>query len=210
MMKQFDVDELEHTQGQNGVTQHVSMWNSCLVPYMNEYFSASPIILELGSWEGLSACYWLSCIVLPWKGQLICVDHFQDHPTATGQERLRKFHANVEKCGGQEQTTLYDDFTVSALMKLLKNKQQWALVYVDASHRADDTLLDAMLAWKGLQKNGLMVFDDYEWYDQPHSSDEHPKRGIDAFLSVHKEQLEIFHQGYQMIVRKLVEPRFNF
>ena len=64
-----------------------------------------------------------------------------------------------------------------------------------------------------------MLFDDYEWPARsgvcPHNPPSknhpnHPKRGIDAFLSVAREECEVLHQGYQVLVRKTAPQSFGF
>ena len=39
---------------------------------------------------------------------------------------------------------------------------------------------------------------------------EHPKRGIDSFLEIHKDELDIVYNGYQICVKKSTEPRIGF
>ena len=85
-----------------------------------------------------------------------------------------------------------------------------SLRYIDASHEADDTLLDAMMAWKGVKKGGVIIFDDYLWDAFPLDSPHHPKPGVDAFLAVYAHELKVVHSGYQLMAQKTVGPRFNF
>ena len=68
-------------------------------------------------------------------------------------------------------------------------------VYTDGSHEADDTFLDAELAWRLTRLGGLIILDDYRWDKEPVSSMHHPARGIDAFITLHEGQLELLHKG---------------
>jgi len=110
-------------------------------------------------------------------------------------------------------------FSVPALYKLLEEEVargtdagfDW--VYVDGSHRADDTLLDAELAWRLAREGCIFIFDDYRWPEQPVESVHHPRRGIDAFLTLHAgdyEQLSTDPKQYQMILKKTCEMRIGF
>ncbi|KDQ11350.1 glycosyltransferase family 8 protein, partial [Botryobasidium botryosum FD-172 SS1] len=83
-------------------------------------------------------------------------------------------------------------------------------VYIDGSHRSDDTFLDAELAWRLMRPGALVIFDDYEWKMEPAESMTHPKRGIDAFLALQASEYEILHKGYQVILRKTAERRIGF
>ena len=51
-------------------------------------------------------------------------------------------------------------------------------VYIDGSHEADDTFLDAELAWRLTRLGGLIILDDYRWDKEPVSSMHHPARGL--------------------------------
>jgi predicted O-methyltransferase YrrM/broad specificity phosphatase PhoE len=188
------------------------VWRDILLPRLALRKAQGAVsVLELGSWEGASAAWLLAnACDGPAGSRLTCVDHFDKLRTPAGAQRAEKFGHNTRLTGLWPRVDLIVDFTVAALSRLLAERREWDLVYVDASHEACDTLLDAMLAWKGLRQGGILVFDDYLWPDHPKDSPLHPKPGIDAFLSLHAHELEVLHTGYQVMVVKLVPPRFNF
>lgn len=173
-------------------------------------------ILEIGSWEGLSATRFLSMIP---DCKLWCVDHFDELGSEEGKERLRKFLYNVRATGKRHNVILIIGFSFPALLTLLKTGINFDISYIDGSHRSDDTYLDAEMAWRMSKNGSLMLFDDYKWPVKsqdfpmnPVSIDdiEHPKKGIDAFLKVHKDELEIVYKGYQVCVKKEKEVRLGF
>ena len=55
-----------------------------------------------------------------------------------------------------------------------------------------------------------MLFDDYEWPLESRDSALHPARGIDNFLSVLSEEVEIVDKRYQLLVRKKSDPIVDF
>ncbi|MGR5148168.1 class I SAM-dependent methyltransferase [Photobacterium alginatilyticum] len=95
-------------------------------------------------------------------------------------------------------------------------------VYIDGSHIGQDVMLDVQLAWKKLKIGGVLLIDDYEWYNDPYIVSmfndgfidslelEHkeyrsrfsPKRAVDAWLSVSVES-DVFIENYQLAVKKL-------
>lgn len=85
-------------------------------------------------------------------------------------------------------------------------------IYVDGSHRADDTFLDAELVWRLARQGAIIVFDDYHWNKEPEASVHHPKRGIDAFMLLHAEEFDVLSSPtqYQKILRKTTEMRIGF
>lgn len=72
-------------------------------------------------------------------------------------------------------------------------------IYIDASHRADDTFVDAYYAHKLLKPGGLLIFDDFGWKDpkdmRPVNS---PELGVVAFINMYQDLYDIVFQGYQI------------
>ncbi len=110
-------------------------------------------------------------------------------------------------------------FSVPALMTLLREEMSkdtaepgFDWIYVDGSHRADDTFLDAELVWRLARQGAIIVFDDYHWNKEPEASVHHPKRGIDAFMLLHAEEFDVLSSPtqYQKILRKTTEMRIGF
>ncbi|KIK71957.1 hypothetical protein PAXRUDRAFT_22583, partial [Paxillus rubicundulus Ve08.2h10] len=174
----------EFTQSQDWFTSNISSWKNLF----SLVTAQEPRVLEIGSWEGRSAVFLLSTLCST-GGELVCVDHFDLMGTAEGRERYRKITHNLALTG--RPTRVLPQFSVPALYTLLQeemNKDHGAgfdWIYIDGSHRADDTLLDAELAWRLARRGCVFIFDDYKWPEQPVESPYHPRRGIDAFLALH-------------------------
>ncbi|KAF5342667.1 hypothetical protein D9611_001289 [Ephemerocybe angulata] len=161
------------------------------------------------------------------KGEIVCVDHFDLFGTKEGRERYERLRHNLELTG--ETFRIIPEFSFTALTKLLDEavaadglaavgsevmEQGFDWVYVDGSHRSDDTFLDGEMAWRLTRKGGLVIFDDYLWEVEPQTSILHPKRGIDAFLALHfgeyerlsaKKGVEGEGREYQVVLRKTVD-----
>lgn len=105
-----------------------------------------------------------------------------------------------------------------AVASRISHDQGFDWVYIDGSHRADDTFLDGELVWRLTRQGGLIIFDDYLWDSQPETSILHPKRGIDAFLLLHEGEYERLSERradtegteYQVVIRKLIAPRLGY
>ena len=203
------------TAGQNWNDHVAGNWRKILGSIKKED-DTIPNILEVGSWEGLSATRFLS--IVP-ECNLWCIDHFDELRDDPAKEKLKKFLYNTRATGKRQNVKLVLGYSVPALMSILKTETQFDFVYIDGSHRSDDTFLDAELCWRMCKKNALMLFDDYAWPtksptypDNPSTVDdiEHPKTGIDAFIKVHKDELDIIYEGYQVCVKKKTEARVGF
>ena len=166
--------------------------------------------LELGSYEGRSAVWTLENM-LEDGGCITCVDTW-----GGGEEHKQlqldienvesRFDANIKLAKEKNPTkdvfkiksTTYDALRYNALLTL---GERFDFIYIDASHKAQDVLTDAVMAWPLLDKKGFMVFDDYMW-GEPRDLLHRPKLAIDAFVNIFAEELEISYIGYQLIVRK--------
>ena len=173
--------------------------------------------LEVGSWEGGSACWILSelCSGSDLRNQLVCIDHFDMMDTEAGRNRWHLFNSNLRETGLIDRTRVITQFSTPALFKLMneqitENSEGFNLIYIDASHRSDDTLLDAEMAWRLGSEGCVIIFDDYEWDQAPEGTIEHPKNGIEAFLSTHCNEFVLLSKGYQVIIQKIVPLRVGF
>ncbi|KAF9020737.1 nucleotide-diphospho-sugar transferase [Hymenopellis radicata] len=173
-----------------------------------------PRILEIGSWEGRSAVFLLTELCQN-GGSLTAIDHFDLMQTADGRAREEKLRHNLQLTG--RPFRVIGSFSVPALMLLLEEEMSAAepgfdWVYIDGSHRADDTLLDGELVWRLAREGAVVIFDDYHWPTEEEGGMEHPRRGIDAFLHLHEGEFERLsdEENYQLVLRKLTPMRIGF
>ena len=205
----------ENITSQDLFTRNIPIWE----PHINNLLSTLPVgraprALEVGSSEGRSAVYILTKICNTPDSLLVCIDHFDLLRTAAGRERHAKIVHNLTLTGSPFR--IVDDFSIPGLTTLLKEEALanqdggFDFVYIKGSHDADDTLVDAELAWRLTRPGGLFILDDYGWDGEPASSMHHPARGIDAFVALHEGQFELLHKEYQVILRKTVNMRIGF
>jgi predicted O-methyltransferase YrrM len=165
------------------------------------HFVAAPDLrfLEIGSFEGHSACWLLDNILTHSSSHLVCIDTFKS-------ERAEShFDMNISLTGASHRVTKRIGPSEDELVKLEKNS--FDFIYVDGSHEQVSVLQDEVLAWRLLKIGGIMILDDYEMSKDPVAkflySNEHPDVGIDAFLDVFKDKYNLIHKGYQVIIQKL-------
>ncbi|KAL3153959.1 hypothetical protein ABBQ32_013519 [Trebouxia sp. C0010 RCD-2024] len=201
-------------------------WFSHNIPIWTETFdslgwlhSATNLrVLEVGSWEGQSACWLLQHVCCSSGSRLVCIDNWagavqygsaakdwglseeQHHATAV----LQRFRDNIEAVQGTDKVTVLQQPSWVALSTMMQNDlDTFDVVYIDGSHLPQDVLTDAAMAWKLLKNEGIMIFDDYQW-DQvvcmPKAKT--PQKAIDAFLEVFSEELHVMRLEYQCIVQK--------
>lgn len=162
-------------------------------------------VLEIGSWEGRSALFFLN--YLP-KCHLVCIDtfggnaehHEDDYFAALVPDIERRFDANVAEFGGRLEKLKGSSGTI--LPQLGIAGRRFDIAYIDGSHYAADVYSDAALTWSLMAPGGIVIFDDYGW-ELMHSESERPKLGIDAFLQTIDGQFRTIHCVYQMVIVRL-------
>ena len=150
-------------------------------------------MLEIGSFEGGSAVWFLCNILSHPTARLVCIDPFFD------PRREIRFEHNVLLTGARDKVCKLRG--VSELIAPGLETESFDLIYVDGAHRAPNVMLDAMVSWELLRPGGVLVFDDYEW--KPRRPAGHrPQLAIELFLKSHAGKYCLVHKGYQVAVRK--------
>ena len=197
------------TETQDWFSGNIPLWTT-FIPLVH---APNPRILEIGSWEGRSATFLLTSPLCANGGTIVCIDHFDLFATPAGKERHEKILHNLSLTG--RPFRVIEKFSVPGLMTLLEEATKgettgFDWLYIDGSHRADDTFLDAELAWRLANEGAIFIFDDYLWGVQPHDSPHHPKPGIDSFMKLHENEFEIISSNYQMVLRKKTKMHIGF
>ena len=175
-------------------------------------------MLEVGSFEGASACFLIDKLASKHDIELYCVDtwgggieHQEAHVDMHGVEQ--RFQANVDEAirhaTKSVRLELRKGHSDHQLAKLLAEGKAgyFDFVYIDGSHQAPDVLCDAVLGFKLLRVGGLMAFDDYLWSEnKPAKTDvlRCPKIAIDAFVTINSQKIRVLPAPlYQLYVHKL-------
>lgn len=162
-------------------------WPSLLAEHFPNILTHKMKVLEIGSFEGGSAQWFLRFVVANHsESELICVDSWSDIGVSSiqGEHGKRAGSGNLlqsagisftkNMCAAKKQHGLNRNRQISPLqiMKgdsltqlsgLVANNQKFDLIYIDASHDAVDVLADAILSFRLLKVGGVIIFDDYLW-----------------------------------------------
>lgn len=165
--------------------------------------------LEIGSFEGGSACWLLKNILTGEGSRLTCIDTFDFAGQGSyylqdeGSESMSiedRFNFNIAQTGSGHKVRKLIGSSQEVLRGLPFSTYDF--IYIDGSHKAVNVLEDAVLAWPLLKKGGLLTFDDYEW-----EGDEDPLNrpgiAINAFLNIFETHYAIIHKGYQVMIEKI-------
>lgn len=209
MEKEINIPEYEFTNSWfAGAAKGV--WES-LIPKINP-----TRILEVGSYEGASACYLIEKLANSKEIEIHCVDTWAggvEHADVNMSDVEERFHRNIKMAvdGAKRpvQVTLHKGSSDVALSRLIAEGRQgyFDFIYVDGSHQAPDVLCDALLGFRLLKKNGIMAFDDYLWQEQLSSGIDPlrcPKLSLDAFTNIYCRKIRIIHAPiYQLYIQKI-------
>lgn len=176
-------------------------WFSDNIPIWENIFKETKIpenILEIGSFQGRSTCWLLENT----QAHVTCIDTWEGSPENSEDEKkdlFEIFKQNIEPWG--DRVTVIRDRSDEALRKF-KPEPIFDFVYVDGSHHAWDIIDDAVLSWKLLKPNGVMIFDDFEWCAPGREPEDpsNPRTAIQAFC--HGFRPSKLWQWYQVAVQK--------
>ena len=172
---------------QDWFTHNIPIWQR----HLQEFTGIADFqVVEIGSFQGMSACWLLDNILTHPTAKITCIDlYFQQH-----------FKGNIVKTGAADRVIELEGYSQDLLINLAT--EYYDVAYIDGCHKPTSALQDAILSWRLVKVGGLMIFDDYE-FTFPDSPEQDTKIGIDVFLEMFGSQLEVVHKGYQLIVKKI-------
>jgi predicted O-methyltransferase YrrM len=188
--------------------QNIPIWERSLIQLANQ---PEINVLEIGSWEGMSACWLLDNILTHESSRITCIDTFEgsvEHNFEYEDSYIKsveeRFDFNISQTNASEKVTKIIGKSQDVMRSLLLNN--YNILYIDGSHLASDVLTDAVLGWGLVKVGGVIIFDDYDFkFDDTVNTGQDTIIGIDAFLKVFHKKVNIIHQDHQVIVEKILD-----
>ncbi|MET0414301.1 MAG: class I SAM-dependent methyltransferase [Polyangiaceae bacterium] len=197
-MSQAHTDERGYTFTADWSVPWQEPWRRLLKPLTG---AADVRYLEIGVFEGRSLLWMMENVFTHDSARATAVDPcFMPYG-----ERLQQ---NLAASGLGHKIDLVRGPAREHLRRLPLNS--YDVAYVDGSHLGADVLHDLVHTWELLRVGGIMIIDDYLWGT---SLDEHtfaretaaeirPREAVDAFLRIHRRDVDVLVQRWQMVVRK--------
>ena len=132
---------------------------------------------------------------------MYCIDpweDYNDYPEYKNQQSsiYKSFIENVENSGVKDKIIIKRGFSNNEILKLEDNL--FDIIYIDGNHEPEYVLEDAVLSFRKLKINGIIIFDDYGW-----GGPDLTKKGIDGFLSgYHKRITYLGLRDSQVFIKK--------
>ena len=111
---------------------------------------------------------------------------------------------NIKISGMEGRVDKMKGDSVDMLINLIKQNKKFDFIYVDGSHRCNDTFTDCVLSWHLLSSEGVMAIDDY-LYKTQNSTDvlDIPYHGVNEFLEKYKGRYKTIDVGYRIFIQKI-------
>jgi predicted O-methyltransferase YrrM len=181
---------------------HIPNWTRILEPFRGR---PNLKFLEIGSFEGKSACWLLQNILTHETSTLTCIDVFPDMMGGEDEMMPRmstlnaNFDHNIRATGVARKVTKMKG-TSEELLRTLP-ALIYDFIYIDGSHQAPYVLTDTILSWYCLKIGGYLCLDDYLWAPE-FPPNQRPQMSVDAFLQVFEGMYEPILIDYQVFIRK--------
>lgn len=152
--------------------------------------------LEIGTFEGRSAVF---VGQLKNINKITCVDTFQgsdEHKEIDFELVYKNCLKNLNKI--EKTTELLKEESENFF---LKNNKNFDVIYIDGSHYYDDVKKDYNNSIKSLNKNGILICDDFLWFQYENKKDNPLVAILESFYK-YKDELDILFLNYQIIFKK--------
>jgi hypothetical protein len=165
--------------------------------------------LEIGSWEGRSARWFLENVLTHDESRLVCIEPFVGGHELSLPSEKRLPDGRIIGLEERLLVNLRPWLQLSKPRVELHGAPSWQVLpslpplsfdfaRVGGSHRARDVLEDLVLTHRLLKPGGLLIADDYGWTLSP----DRPANAIDAFLSIFCDEIEVLHKGCCVVARR--------
>lgn len=165
--------------------------------FLHDFKSKNNKILEIGSFEGISAIYFIKNFQ---NSYLTCVDPFtgsDEHDYIKDKNILEKnFDFNLNEFNDK-----FEKVKNKSENYFNSNQNMFDIIYIDGSHEYFDVYNDAISSFKFCKKGGCLIFDDYFWTF--YKNEKNPLLAINKFYSENKKSLKLLFLGQQIIFKKL-------
>ena len=147
-------------------------------------------ILVIGCSQGMVPCWLLDCVLKGSSDRLTCID----------SQFSQLFLGNLDKNESSHKVCLKEGHPADILRSI--DTSTYDMVIIQQLYKQLDNLGQiSRLAWKSLKVNGMMLFRGYLWRN-PSQPTKTPKAEIDRFLETIKQEVEIVHQSFFLLVQK--------
>lgn len=194
----------------NWVKRKPREWKQHILPLQDT--TPSIRLLEIGVFEGKSACWWLDNLLTragdfylgidPWNYKIMqgdfCDPRAMSQVHRTAIESLKLYGDKVQLYRG----TTVQAFRPAPELEQVLRPESFGVAYIDGDHETPGVMFDSVHVWPLVQTGGIILWDDwnsannrrkYVWF----------RSSLSKFLALVKGKHEILWEGAQLGIRKL-------
>ncbi len=164
--------------------------------------------LEIGVLYGANILSVAKTYGLHHHSKLYCIDPWEDYDDYTEYNNhissvYDSFVYNVENAGVKDKIIINRGFSNIEISKF--QDFFFDIIYIDGNHEPEYVLEDAVLSFRKLKYNGIMIFDDYGWHGPDLT-----QRGIDAFISGYRDRIRVLGEQQSQVFIQKIEVTRNY
>jgi len=168
---------------------------------INDYKDKPINYLEIGLLHGANIISVANTYGLHKDSKLYGIDPFEDYndyPEYKNEQQssYNTFMNNIQIYGITDKVIFNRGYSNVEICKL--EDDFFDIIYIDGNHESEYVLEDAVLSFRKLKKNGIMIFDDYG-----ENSPFGVKNGLDAFIHAYDKRITVLEErDSQVFIRK--------
>jgi predicted O-methyltransferase YrrM len=188
---------------QNFIGPHYRLANNWFKHINVNHYNNRPIkYLEIGTFYGANLISVANTYGSHNDSKLYCIDPWEDYNEYSEYKNEQSniyssFIHNIEQSGAKDKIIINRGYSNREIPKYEDNF--FDIIYIDGNHEPEYVLEDAVLTFRKLKKNGIMIFDDYGW-----GGPDLTQRGIDGFISGYHKRIHILGGiNTQVFIKKI-------
>lgn len=163
-------------------------------------------ILEIGSYSGISLIELIKNIPNSYGIGIDMWSSYDENKLLENMDNLKvekSFYKNISTAGLNHRIKGIKSDSTTCLLRFIEEKKTVDFIYIDGSHKLLDLYSDLILSWKILERNGLLLIDDYTYLKEKNEVLNSPYEGVNHFLNKYKDQYKLLDIGYRVFLQKL-------
>jgi predicted O-methyltransferase YrrM len=144
--------------------------------------------LEIGAFYGANLISVANSYGLHIESKLYCIDPWEDYEDYSEYKTMQStiygtFLNNIKNANIENKLIINRGYSNIKINDY--ENDFFDIIYIDGNHEPEYVLEDAVVSFRKLKKNGIMIFDDYGW-----GGPELTQKGIDAFVAGYYKRIQ--------------------
>jgi predicted O-methyltransferase YrrM len=179
---------------------------------LNSIKNSCKKVLEIGTHTGTSIIHILNNLNQDTKA--VVIDNWKNYNQENFENGVnlsqnienlqieKSFYKNIKLANLNHRITAFKDNSQNVLFDFFENNQKFDLIYLNGDHNSFTMYLDAIISWKLLNINGILIIDDY--YLNFKNNNESLYESITYFINnLDKNTYKLIDITYRIFIKKI-------